>query len=118
MFKKLDISHQEGELLKYGDKIKQLANSDNDRAIGNERIFIRRKIDESKNELRQLETNLQFFSNASEDSPVVQNVIKDINRHKEALETWKGKLKNLNIMENKLNKEAEAKDELKSGEEE
>jgi len=119
LFKKLDISRQEAELLKYGDKIKQLANSDNDRAISNERVFIRRKIDESKNELRQLETNLQFFSNASEDSPVVQNVVKDINRHKEALETWKNKLKNLNIMENKLQKEAEtATNEISSNEEE
>ncbi|GMN09379.1 DUF349 domain-containing protein [Croceitalea sp. MTPC9] len=118
LFKKLDISRQEAELLKYGDKIKQLANSDNDRAISNERVFIRRKIDESKNELRQLENNLQFFSNASEDSPVVQNVIKDINRHKEALETWKNKLKNLNIMENKINKEIEATDAEKSNEEE
>jgi len=118
LFKKLDISRQEAELLKYGDKIKQLANSDNDRAISNERVFIRRKIDESKNELRQLETNLQFFSNASEDSPVVQNVVKDINRHKEALETWKNKLKNLNVMENKLQKEAEAATNEESSNEE
>ncbi len=120
LFKKLDISRQEAELLKYGDKIKQLANSDNDNAISNERVFIRRKIDESKSELRQLENNLQFFSNASEDSPLVQNVVKDINRHKEALETWKTKLKNLNVMENKLNKEAEdaAHDEENSNEEE
>ncbi|MFD2585724.1 DUF349 domain-containing protein [Croceitalea marina] len=120
LFKKLDISRQEAELLKYGDKIKQLANSDNDSAISNERVFIRRKIDESKSELRQLENNLQFFSNASEDSPVVQNVVKDINRHKEALETWKTKLKNLNVMENKLNKEAEdaSHDEENSNEEE
>ncbi|WP_394970847.1 DUF349 domain-containing protein [uncultured Croceitalea sp.] len=117
LFKKLDISRQEAELLKYGDKIKQLAKSDNNRAISNERIFIRRKIDESKNELRQLETNLQFFSNASEDSPVVQNVVKDINRHKEALETWKNKLKNLNVMENKLNKEAEEAEEKNNEEE-
>lgn len=118
LFKKLDISRQEAELLKYGDKIKQLANSDNDRAIANERVFIRRKIDESNTEIRQLENNLQFFSNASEDSPLVQNVIKDINRHKEALDTWKNKLKNLNIMENQMNKEAEATTEEKSGEEE
>jgi len=119
LFKKLDLSKQEAELLKYGDKIKQLANSDdNNRAIANERVFIRRKIDESNNEIRQLENNLQFFSNASEDSPLVQNVVKDINRHKEALDTWKSKLKNLNIMENKLAKEAEAIDEEKSGEEE
>lgn len=118
LFKKLDISHQEAELLKYGDKIKQLAKSDNNRAISNERVFIRRKIDESNSELRQLENNLQFFSNASEDSPLVQDVVKKINRHKEALETWKSKLKNLNIMENNLNKEAETSEEENSNEEE
>ncbi len=103
LFKKLDISKQESELFKYGDKIKQLAKSDNNqRAISNERTFIRRKIEESKSEIRQLENNLQFFSNASEDSPVVQDVIKNIERQKETLQTWKTKLKNLNIMENQL----------------
>ncbi len=115
LFKKLDVSRQESELLKYGDKIKQLANSDNDRAIGNERTFIRRKIDESKNEIRQLENNLQFFSNASEDNPLVKDVINNINRHKDALATWQTKLKNLNIMENKLNREAEAGENSEEG---
>ena len=114
LFKKLDVSRQESELLKYGDKIKQLAKSDNNRALSNERTFIRRKIDESKNEIRQLENNLQFFSNASEDSPVVKDVIKNIDRHKASLETWQTKLKNLNIMENKRNKATEEN----SGEEE
>ncbi|MFK7811939.1 MAG: DUF349 domain-containing protein, partial [Maribacter sp.] len=118
LFKKLDISKQESELLKYGDKIKQLAKSDNDNAIGNERTFIRRKIEESKSEIRQLENNLQFFSNASEDNPLVKDVIKNINRHKEALDSWKAKLKNLNIMENKMNREEVEEEESKSGEEE
>ncbi|MEO9894432.1 DUF349 domain-containing protein [Aurantibacter sp.] len=107
LFKKLDISRQESELLKYGNKIKQLANADNDSAISKERTFIRRKISESKTELRQLENNMQFFSNASEDSPIVQNVIKNIETHKEAIETWKAKLKKLNIMENQLIRDAE-----------
>lgn len=121
LFKKLDISKQESELLKYGDKIKQLANADdNERAIGNERVFIKRKIDESKSEIRQLENNLQFFSNASEDNPLVKDVINNINRHKEALDTWKTKLKNLNIMENKLAREEEeqAAEDNNSSEEE
>ncbi len=119
LFRKLDVSKQESELLKYGDKIKQLAKSDNDYAISNERTFIKRKLEESKSEIRQLETNLQFFSNASEDSPVVKDVIKNINRHKEALATWKTKLKNLNILENKLNKEeAEDSDPENNSEEE
>ncbi len=105
IFKKLDISRQESELLKYGNKIQQLSSSSNDNAIYKERIYVRRKIDESKNEIRQLENNLQFFSNASEDNPLVKEVIKNINNHKEALSTWQAKLKKLNIMENNKNKE-------------
>ncbi|MCM4165806.1 MULTISPECIES: DUF349 domain-containing protein [unclassified Arenibacter] len=107
LFKKLDINRQEAELMKYGNKIQQLANNDNDYAISNERTFIRRKIDESKNEIRQLENNLQFFSNASEDNPLVKEVIKNIDNHKDSLATWKAKLKKLNILENNLMKEAE-----------
>ena len=107
LFNKLDINKQEAELMKYGNKIQQLANADNERAIYNERTFIRRKIAESKSEINQLENNLQFFSNASEESPVVKEVIKNINNHKDALSTWKAKLKKLNILENNLNKEAE-----------
>lgn len=116
VLKKLGVSKQEAELMKYGNKIQRLANADNENAIGKERTFIRRKITESKDEVRQLENNLQFFSDASEDSPLVQEVIKNIERHKEALSTWKGKLKKLNIMENNLNKEV-GEDE-KSDEEE
>ena len=105
LFKKLDVSSQESELLKYGDKIKQLAKSDNnERALHNERTFIKRKINESKNEIRQLENNLLFFSNASENSPLVKEVHRNLARHKEALDTWQSKLKNLNIMGNKLAK--------------
>ncbi|QLG44125.1 DUF349 domain-containing protein [Costertonia aggregata] len=107
IFKKLDMGRQESELLKYGNKIQQLSNAEDERAIANERTFIRRKIDESKNEIRQLETNLQFFSNASEDNPLVQDVVKRVNSHKASLATWKEKLKKLNIMQHNLNKEAE-----------
>ncbi|WP_273277129.1 DUF349 domain-containing protein [Maribacter polysiphoniae] len=105
IFKKLDVDRQESELLKYGNKIQQLANAENDRAIANERSFIRKKIDESKNEIRQLENNLQFFSNASEDNPLVKDVIKKVEKQKEALETWMAKLKKLNIMQRNLEKE-------------
>ncbi len=119
LLKKLGVSRQESELMKYGNKIQQLSNSDNDRAIKNERTFIKRKISESKDEIRQLENNLQFFSNASEDSPVVQEVIKNINRHKASLETWNAKLQKLNVMENQLSKAAtEQEESTQSSEEE
>lgn len=106
LFKKLEISSQESELLKYGNKIQQLARADNDQAISKERTFIKRKIHESKNEIRQLENNLEFFSEASEDNPLVQDVIRKIERNKEALDTWKAKLKKLNILENNLNRDS------------
>lgn len=118
LLKKLGVSHQEAELLKYGNKIQQLASNDNERAIKNERTFIRRKISESQSEIRQLENNLQFFSSASEDNPVVQEVIKNINRHKASLETWHAKLQKLNVMENKLNKAAAEEENASSSEEE
>jgi hypothetical protein len=108
LFHKLDIGKQEVELLKYGNKIQRLKEDDNqERAIQNERSFIRKKIDECKDEIRQLENNLQFFSNASEDNPLVKDVIKKVNSHKEALDSWKGKLKKLNILRNNLQREAE-----------
>ncbi|WP_339839980.1 DUF349 domain-containing protein [uncultured Maribacter sp.] len=108
LFQKMGVSKQESELLKYGNKIQQLSNDDNqERAIQNERAFIRKKIDESKNDIRQLENNLEFFSNASENNPLVQDVIKRVNQHKESLDAWKGKLKKLNILKNNLNKDVE-----------
>jgi len=117
LFNKLDISVQESELLKYGNKIQRLQEGDNqERAIQNERSFIRKKIDESKNEIRQLENNLQFFSNASESNPLVQEVIKKVDIQKESLASWTAKLKKLNVLENNLNKEIE--EENTSSEEE
>ncbi|RKN77032.1 DUF349 domain-containing protein [Ulvibacterium marinum] len=110
ILRKMDVSRQEAELLKYGNKIQQLAHRDDGRAISNERSFIRKKIDDSKNEIRQLENNLLFFSNASGDSPVVQEVIKKVEHQKEALVTWKAKLKKLNIMENNLNRGVDEQD--------
>ncbi len=112
IFKKLDVDRQESELLRYGNKIQQLANADNDRAFANERSFIRKKIEESKNEIRQLENNLQFFSNASEDNPLVQDVIKKVEKHRESLDTWKAKLKKLTIMQRNLEKEDTDEDEM------
>jgi hypothetical protein len=111
IFKKLDLDRKEGELLKYGNKIEELSNDENtEQALQRERTFIRRKIDECKSEVRQLENNLQFFSNASEESPVVKEVVKKINGHKEELATWKAKLKKLNIFKHHLSKESEEND--------
>lgn len=102
--KRIGLSPQQSELLKYTDKVQQLTHVEDPQALYKERTFIKRKIEESKTEIRQLENNLQFFSNASESSPLVQEVINNINKQKEVLETWKAKLKKLSSLENKRNK--------------
>ena len=108
LFRKLGVSKQEAEILKYGNKIQQLAKEDDASAIQQERQFVRKKIEENKNEIRQLENNLEFFTDPSEDNPVVRDVVANIDRQKKALANWKAKLKKLNIMRNTLDKEAEA----------
>lgn len=55
-------------------------------------LFPYQKIEETKAEIRQLENNLQFFSNVNEDNPLVQDVHKNIAAQKEQLEVWKEKL--------------------------
>jgi len=103
--------------LKYGNKIRQLADNDNEHAIQEERSFIRKKIEETKGEIRQLETNLQFFSNASDDNPLLQDVVKRVDAHKAALDTWKAKLKKLNIMKNSIQRASEESEEPMESEE-
>ncbi|RAV29997.1 DUF349 domain-containing protein [Sinomicrobium soli] len=94
LLKKLQVSRQDIELIKYGNKLEELANSDKDGLIDNEKIFIRRKIDEVKNEIRQLENNLQFI-NADDDNPIVKEVNRNIDKQKESLALWKAKLQQL-----------------------
>ena len=111
LLRKLGVSKQEADLLRYGDKIKQLSNQEDATAIEQERQFIRKKIEENKGQLRQLENNLEFFTDPSEENPLVREVLDSIERQKEALEGWKAKLKKLNIMRNSLEREPEASQE-------
>ncbi|MBP2830566.1 DUF349 domain-containing protein [Aquimarina sp. U1-2] len=94
LFKQLNLSRKETELIKYDNKLNTLSNrtDDSDRALKSEQNFIRKKIDEVNGEIRQLENNLQFFKNAKDDNPLVREVQKNIQKHKETLEVWKAKL--------------------------
>lgn len=107
ILKKLGVTQQESELLKYGNKLQQITSKDDEYALQKERSFIKRRIDEGKSEINQLENNLLFFSNASEDNPLVKEVIQKLNKQKEALKTWKAKLKKINILQHSLTKEEE-----------
>lgn len=38
---------------------------------------------------------MQFFTNVSDDNPLLKEVISNIDKHKESLEIWKAKLKEI-----------------------
>ena len=79
-------------MLKYENKVQALEDSDDSRKLNNEHYFLTKKIEETKAEIRQLENNLQFFSNVDDKNPLVQEVHKNIKNHKEQLKIWKEKL--------------------------
>jgi hypothetical protein len=95
LFDKLSLSKKDSEMMKFSSKLEQLATEDDSRKIEGEKIFIRRKIDEVQSGIFQLENNIQFFANAKKDNPLVKEVRKNIERHKEELKTWKEKLKQI-----------------------
>ncbi|NGX84292.1 DUF349 domain-containing protein [Aequorivita sp. KMM 9714] len=92
LFKKLDLGKKEAELIKFDNKLNTLVNRDDERKLKNEHFFISKKIEETKDEIRQLENNLGFFRHVDDDNPMVVEVRKNIERHKEQLEVWKAKL--------------------------
>lgn len=94
LFDKLSLSKKDAEMAKFSNRLGQLAEGD-ERQLQNEQLFIMRKIDEVQNEIFQLENNIQFITNAKADNPLVKEVNKSIERHKEELKTWKEKLKQI-----------------------
>lgn len=98
LFEKLSLSKKETDMMKFSNRLEQMAEGDNSRALENEQVFIMRKIDEIQSDIFQLENNIQFFSNAKGDNPLVKEVRKNIERHKEELKTWKEKLKQIRSM--------------------
>lgn len=88
----LEIPKNDIEMIKFENKIETLNASDDNRDLDNERAFIRKKIDEVKSQINQLENNLQFFTNVEDDNPVVKEVKDNIKAQKESLNLWEEKL--------------------------
>jgi hypothetical protein len=92
LFSKLKMDRNEVELIKFENKLEVLNNEEDSRHLDNERAFIRKKIDEIKSQINQLENNLQFFTNVNDDNPLVKEVHSNIKNHKNTLKLWKTKL--------------------------
>ena len=91
----LKMEKNEVEMIKFENKLDNINTSEDNRNLDNERLFIRKKIDEVKSQINQLENNLQFFTNVDDDNPLVKEVHSNIKTHKESLDLWKSKLKKI-----------------------
>ncbi len=100
LFKTLDLDKKEAELIKFENKLNAMASEDDTRKLQNEQFFIGKKIDETKSEILQLENNLQFFKHVDKDNPLVKEVYKNIDNHKEQLALWKEKLVKIKAIQN------------------
>jgi len=98
-YKKLNIDKEEADFLRFKSGVDSLMDQKNARKLDSEQLFIRRKIDEITKEIKQLENNISFISNASEDNPLVKNVYKHIEDLKVDLEIWKRKISYMNKLE-------------------
>ncbi|TXE13942.1 DUF349 domain-containing protein [Seonamhaeicola algicola] len=95
LFASLEIEKSEVEMIKFENRLDNIDTTDDTKDLDNERIFIRKKIDEVKGKINQLENNLQFFTNVDDDNPLVKEVKNNIKSHKDALKLWKSKLQKI-----------------------
>lgn len=98
LFEKLSLSKKDTDMMRFANRMDHLSESNDTRKLDNEKIFLMRKIDEVQNEIFQLENNIQFFTNtrnAKKENSIVLEVRKNIAIHKESLDVWKEKLKQL-----------------------
>lgn len=114
LFDKLSMSKKESDSMRYNSRITNLLEADDTRKLNSERIFLSRKIDEIQAEIRQLENNIMFITGAKDNNPFVIEVNKNIERHKQELQTWKDKFMQLNVAIRK----SQNQDEQASSEEE
>ncbi|MFV8325406.1 DUF349 domain-containing protein [Flavobacterium sp. ZS1P14] len=98
LFEKLSLSKKDTDMIRFANRMDNLSESNDMRKLDNEKIFLMRKIEEVQNEIFQLENNIQFFTNtrnAKKENSIVLEVRKNIAIHKESLDIWKEKLKQL-----------------------
>lgn len=103
-YSKMGLTPEQAEFLSFDQKFDLLTTQEDINAIQKERMRIREKVNQLKDQTRQLENNLQFFANAKDDNPLVNNVLKEIEQHNEAIQGWNEKSKQLNILVHKLTK--------------
>jgi len=92
LYGKLDLDEKEIAMLKFKNMVNGYLETNNVRKLDNERMFIRKKIDDLTREIQQLENNISFISGAKDDNPLLKGVRDNIEKNNNQLEIWKTKL--------------------------
>lgn len=100
LFGQLDLDKKQTELIKFENKLNAMTSQEDERKLKNEEFFISKKVGEVRDQIRQLENNLLFFKHVKDDNPLVKEVVNNIAKHKEQLETWIEKLKKIRALRN------------------
>ena len=102
LWNKTDLKEEEKVAAQF--KTDLLLLKDNEEGLNKEHILLKKKIDESKTELIQLENNLTFFSTTSCESPMVQEVNVKIKKLNDQIEYWGSKVKQIKTLSRELKK--------------
>ncbi|MEN8123706.1 MAG: DUF349 domain-containing protein [Bacteroidota bacterium] len=98
-YKKSGIDKDEAVFLKFKNIVDFYVDQKDTRKIEGEQFFVRKKIDDLTREVKQLENNVSFISNVSDDNPLVKNVLDKIEGYKNDLQVWKRKIDYLKKLE-------------------
>lgn len=88
--KKLGEDKESIAAFKYRLKLKLMG--DRTELIQKERSQIKQRLDKAKQEYIQLETNMEFFSKSSSENPLVNKVMKDLEKQKKIIDGLQQKL--------------------------
>lgn len=99
LYSKLNMSTGEIALLKFKNIVDGYVANKQFKKLEDEQYFVRKKIDETTREIKQLENNISFISSDSDDNPLLKNVQNNIDTYSEELKVWKEKLDYLTKLE-------------------
>ena len=97
------LKKEEVKKVRFKNKIERLAEgSKGADQLRKEENFLKKKMREKEEELRQYQTNISFFANAAPDNPLLVNAQNNIKNLQEEVEGLKEKVKLLQISQRKL----------------
>ena len=99
-FAQLKLNKTEANMIRFENKVHGLATAENDRQLDREEDQLKRKLDEAKKDLVQLENNIQFFAHVDEKNPILKEAKRNIDRQKEQIDLLKKKIKMLREISN------------------